>query len=232
MPKPFNDPRERIIVALDLSSPSEACRLVETLGDSVSFVKIGYQLGFAGGLDLVKSFKAQGLNVFVDLKLLDIDNTVAKGAAALANLGADFITIHAYPKALQAAVDAVKGTKTTILAVSVVTSLSDADLQAAGYTATAKELVITRAKQAVEAGAGGLVCSPQEITSVRAHLGDQLTLVTPGIRPSGSPADDQQRIATPQEAISAGGDYLVIGRPITAAADPRAALSSILSELK
>lgn len=227
-----DSPNDRIIVALDFSSPTEACDLVDSLGDAVSFVKIGYQLGYGGGLDLVKTFKARGLKVFADLKLLDIDNTVAQGAARLAALGADFITVHAYPKALRAAADAVDGTESTILAVSVLTSLSDADLKEAGYSASAADLVLTRAEQAVAAGVGGLVCSPQEITAVRARVGDDLVLVTPGIRPAGSAADDQQRIATPAEALRAGGDYLVIGRPITAAADPRAALLSITHDLQ
>lgn len=231
MPMIFDTPKDRIIVALDVTSPEAAIKLVNELGDAISFVKIGYQLGYAGGLDLVKTFKAQGLKVFVDLKLLDIDNTVAKGVESLAALGADFLTVHAYPKALKAAADATQGSSTTILAVSVLTSMSDADLKEAGYSAKAEDLVLQRAEQAVEAGVGGLVCSPNEIAAVRSRVADNLILVTPGVRPLGSPAGDQIRIATPHQAVEAGGDYLVIGRPITAVDDPRAAALAIAEEL-
>ncbi len=223
-------PRERLIVALDVPSVEAAQALVARLGDAVSFYKIGYQLAFAGGIAYAHSLIDAGNQVFVDLKLHDIGNTVAQGVKSVARLGATFLTVHAYPQTMQAAVQAREG-NLRILAVTVLTSFDDADLKAAGYAATVAELVARRAAQAREIGVDGVVCSPEEAANLRAIVGDKLCLVTPGIRPAGADIGDQKRIATPAAAIAAGADYLVVGRPIIAAADPKAAAEAIVEEI-
>jgi len=223
-------PRERLIVALDVSSIEAAQALVARLGDAVSFYKIGYQLAFAGGLPYAHALIDAGKHVFVDLKLHDIGNTVAQGVKSVARLGATFLTVHAYPQTMQAAVEAREG-KLRILAVTVLTSSNDADLKAAGYGRTVQELVAQRAAQARDVGVDGLVCSPEEAARVRGIVGTKLALVTPGIRPVGADPGDQKRIATPAAAIAAGADYLVVGRPIIAAADPKAAAEAIVAEI-
>ena len=223
-------PRERLIVALDVPSVEAAQALVARLGDAVSFYKIGYQLAFAGGIAYAHSLIDAGNQVFVDLKLHDIGNTVAQGVKSVARLGATFLTVHAYPQTMQAAVQAREG-NLRILAVTVLTSFDDADLKAAGYAATVAELVARRAAQAREIGVDGVVCSPEEAANLRAIVGDRLCLVTPGIRPAGADIGDQKRIATPAAAIAAGADYLVVGRPIIAAADPKAAAQAIVDEI-
>jgi orotidine-5'-phosphate decarboxylase len=223
-------PRDRLIVALDLSSVEAALAMVAQLGNAVSFYKIGYQLGFAGGLAMTERLTGAGKRVFVDLKLHDIPNTMAQGVKSVARLGATFLTVHAYPQTMQAAVEAREG-GLRILAVTVLTSYNDADLKAAGYAATVENLVATRAAQARDIGVDGLVCSPEEAAKVRGIVGTRLALVTPGIRPAGAEAGDQKRIATPSAAIAAGADYLVVGRPVIAAADPRAAAEVIVEEI-
>ena len=224
------DPRERLIVALDVSSVDAAQAMVARLGDAVTFYKIGYQLGFAGGLDYARKLRQSGKHIFVDMKLHDIGNTVAAGVKSVAGLGANFLTVHAYPQVMQAAV-AVREHNLRILAVSVLTSLNDADLKEAGYAATVAELAARRAAQARDVGVDGLVCSPEEVANLRRIVGAGMTLVTPGIRPAGSGAGDQKRVATPAAAITAGADYLVVGRPIIAAADPKAAAEAIVDEI-
>jgi len=223
-------PRDRLIVALDLPSVEAAQALVARLDDAVSFYKIGYQLAFAGGLDYAPQLVAAGKRVFLDLKLHDIGNTVAQGVQSVARLGASFLTVHAYPQTMKAAVEAREG-GLHILAVTVLTSYDDADLAAAGYDFTVPELVAERAAQARDIGVDGVVCSPEEAAKVRAVVGAKLALVTPGIRPAGTDAGDQKRIATPAAAIAAGADYLVVGRPIIAAADPKAAATAIVEEI-
>jgi len=225
------DPRDRLIVALDVSSVAEAEALVARLGDSVAFYKIGYQLGFAGGLDFARALTDTGKQVFIDMKLHDIGNTVAQGVKSVARLGASFLTVHAYPQTMHAAVDARAGTKLRILAVTVLTSYDDADLAAAGYDFTVPELVAERAAQARDIGIDGIVCSAAEAERLKPILGPGMVLVTPGIRPAISQADDQKRIMTPTEAIKAGADYLVVGRPVVAAADPKAAADAIVAEI-
>jgi orotidine-5'-phosphate decarboxylase len=225
------DPRERLIVALDVPSVAQAEALVRRLGDSVYFYKIGYQLAFAGGLGLAQDLIRDGRQVFIDLKLHDIGNTVARGVESIAGLGATFLSVHAYPQTMHAAVEARAGSKLRILAVTVLTSYDDADLAAAGYDFTVAELVAERAAQARDIGVDGLVCSPDEAASARAIVGTGMTLVTPGIRPAGAEAGDQKRIRTPAAAIKAGADYLVVGRPIVAAADPKAAADAIVAEI-
>jgi len=224
------DPRERLIVALDVSSVDAAQAMVSRLGDAVTFYKIGYQLGFAGGLDYARKLRQSGKHIFVDMKLHDIGNTVAAGVKSVAGLGANFLTVHAYPQVMQAAV-AAREHNLRILAVSVLTSLNDADLKEAGYAATVAELAARRAVQARDVGVDGLVCSPEEVANLRRIVGAGMTLVTPGIRPAVSGAGDQKRVATPAAAITAGADYLVVGRPIIAAADPKAAAEAIVAEI-
>lgn len=222
-----------LIVALDLDTRAEAEALVTALGDSVDFYKIGYQLFYGGdGMALGRALLAAGKRVFFDLKLLDIDNTVEKGVAAFARTGATLLTVHAYPKAMRAAAKAAAGSGLTVLGVSVLTSMDDADLVEAGYARDAAGLVALRAGQAKAAGIGGLVCSPQEAQMVRAIVGPDFAIVTPGIRPAGAALGDQKRVMGPAEAIAAGATHLVVGRPITAAPDPVAAAQAIRAEME
>jgi orotidine-5'-phosphate decarboxylase len=223
-------PRDRLIVALDFHSVEEARAMVARLGDTVSFYKIGYQLALAGGLSYAEELIGSGKKLFVDMKLHDIGNTVAAGVKSVSRIGATFLTVHAYPQTMKAAATA-RGGGLRVLAVTVLTSYDDADLKSAGYTMSVGELVAQRARQALEAGIDGLVCSPEEVKNLRAIVGDRLALVTPGIRPAGSDAGDQKRIATPSSAIASGADYLVVGRPVVAAADPKAAAEAIIAEI-
>jgi orotidine-5'-phosphate decarboxylase len=224
------EPRERLIVALDVSSVEAAQAMVARLGETVSFYKIGYQLAFAGGLAYAPDLVAAGKRVFLDLKLHDIGTTVAEGVRSVSRLGATFLTVHAYPQTMKAAVEA-REAGLHILAVSVLTSYDDADLAAAGYDFTVPELVAERAAQARDIGVDGLVCSGEEAKNVRNIVGDKLRLVVPGIRPAGAEAGGQKRIMTPSSAIAAGADYLVVGRPVIAAADPKAAAAAIIEEI-
>ena len=222
--------RDKLIVALDVPSVAAAEKVVDRLGDTVGFYKIGYQLAFAGGLTFAETLIGAGKRVFLDLKLHDIGNTVAKGVESVARLGATFLTVHAYPQTMKAAVEA-RGGGLQILAVTVLTSYDDADLAAAGYDFTVSELVAERAAQARDIGVDGLVCSAEEAANLRTIVGSALALVTPGIRPAGVDTDDQKRVMTPSHAIMAGADHLVVGRPILEAADPKAAAVAILKEI-
>jgi orotidine-5'-phosphate decarboxylase len=222
--------RDRLIVALDVPSVDAAQRIVARLGNAVSFYKIGYQLAFAGGLSYAPALADAGKHVFLDLKLHDIGNTVAQGVKSVARLGAGFLTVHAYPQTMRAAVDAREG-DLRILAVTVLTSYDDADLKAAGYAATVRGLAASRAAQARDVGVDGLVCSAEEAAELRAVAGPKMALVTPGIRPAGGASGDQKRVMTPSAAIAAGADYLVVGRPILAAPDPKAAAQAIIEEI-
>jgi orotidine-5'-phosphate decarboxylase len=224
--------RDRLIVALDLPVTEEAERLVGALGEAVSFYKIGMQLVFAGGLTLLPKLNAAGKRTFLDMKLLDIDNTVAGAVDSIAKLGATLTTIHAYPKAMRAAVKAGPEGGPGLLAVTVLTSMDDADVAGAGYSSGAGALVRARAADAKAAGMDGIVCSPQEISMVRKIVGPEMLIVTPGIRPAGAASGDQKRVMTPGEAIRAGADYLVVGRPVTAAADPAEAARRIVEEIE
>jgi orotidine-5'-phosphate decarboxylase len=221
-----------LIVALDMDTATEAERLVEALGPSVDFYKIGYQLIYGGdGLGFGKALIAAGKRVFFDLKLLDIDNTVERATAAIARSGASMMTVHAYPQCMRAAQNAAAGSDLMILGVSVLTSMSDADVAEAGFARDTAGLVALRAGQAKAAGIGGLVCSPLEAEMVRSLVGPGMAIVTPGIRPRGSDAGDQKRIMGPADALAAGATHLVVGRPITAADDPKAAAAAILREM-
>src|SRR5262249_13505480 len=226
------DPRERLIVALDVPSVKAAEAMVARLGESVWFYKIGYQLAFAGGLSFAAGLIAAGKQVFLDLKLHDIGNTVTKGVESIAQLGATFLTVHAYPQTMKAAVEGKRGSTLRILAVTVLTSYDDADLAAAGYELNVKELATARAAQARDIGIDGLICSGEEVAALREIAGPAMVLVTPGIRPAGSSTGDQKRIMTPSRAIEAGANYLVIGRPVLEAGDPKAAAEAIVAEIE
>lgn len=222
----------QLIVGLDVSSRARAEELVSLLGDSVESYKIGYQCfygadGFALGKELLKA----GKKVFFDLKLLDIDNTVEKGVAAIAETGATMLTVHAYPQCMRAAVRGASGSELCVLGVSVLTSMDDADVAEAGFARDTAGLVALRAQQARDAGIGGLVASPHEAEMVRTIVGPRMAIVTPGIRPAGSALGDQKRVMSPGEALSAGASHLVVGRPIIDAADPAAAAKAILAEM-
>ena len=222
-----------LIVALDLDSRTEAETLIGRLGDSVDFYKIGYQLFYGGdGLNLGKALLAAGKRVFFDLKLLDIDNTVERGVAAIAKTGATMLTVHAYPQCMRAAVKGAAGSALTILGVSVLTSMDDSDVAEAGFARDTAGLVLLRAGQARDAGIGGLVCSPHEAAMVRGIVGPKFAIVTPGIRPAGATHGDQKRVMGPRAALEAGATHLVVGRPITAAPDPAEAARNILAEME
>ncbi|MCG6206468.1 orotidine-5'-phosphate decarboxylase [Rhodopseudomonas sp. HC1] len=223
--------RDRLIVALDVPSVAAAEAMIARLGDSVGFYKIGYQLAYAGGLPLVEKLARAGKKVFVDLKLHDIGNTVARGVESLSSLGATFLTVHAYPQTMKAAVEARGKTGPKILAVTVLTSYDDRDLVDAGYALGVRDLVEARARQAQAIGVDGLVCSPEEAGHLRGLIGPDMALVTPGIRPAGAAAGDQKRIMTPGKAIAAGASHLVVGRPVMEAADPKAAAAAIVAEI-
>jgi len=224
-------PRDRLILPLDFPDVASAEAMVDRLGDSVTFYKIGYQLGYAGGLPMIGRLVAAGKKVFADFKLHDIGNTVARGVESMAKSGATFLTVHAYPQTMKAAVEGRAGSDLKILAVTVLTSYDDGDLHAAGYRLGVSDLVEARAQQAQVIGVDGLVCSPEEAEALRKIVGHRMHLVTPGIRPAGSSSDDQKRIMTPARAIAAGADYLVVGRPVMEAADPKAAAEAIQVEI-
>ena len=194
---------------------------------------IGYQLFYGGdGLIVGKELLKAGKRVFFDLKLLDIDNTVAKGVAAIADTGATMLTLHAYPKAMAAAVKAAEGSSLCLLGVTVLTSMDQADLDEAGYGISVDELVARRARQAREAGMGGVVASAFEARAIREIVGPDMAVVTPGIRPSGSDKGDQKRVMTPADALTAGASHLVVARPIIAAPSPRQSAQAVLAEMQ
>lgn len=229
----MNNPmRDRLIVGLDLPSVKEAERAVRELEGVTNFYKIGYQLVFAGGLGFARELAQGGMNVFLDMKLLDIDNTVAKGVESIVKMGMTMLTVHAYPKTMKAAAEAAKGSDLCILAVTVLTSMDEQDMIAAGYEYDPHTLVLRRAEQAVQAGVGGIVCSADEARAVRSIVGRDMAVVTPGIRPAGADHGDQKRVVTPGQAIRNGSSHLVVARPIVGAVDRRAAAQSILLEME
>src|SRR5262245_9391568 len=224
--------RDRLIVGLDVPALAEAEKIVRELEGTACFYKIGYQLAFAGGLDFARELAGGGIKVFLDMKLLDIDNTVAKGVENVAKMGVSMLTLHAYPKAMKSAVEAAKGSGLCLLAVTVLTSMDEQDLIEAGYECDPRTLVLRRSRQALQAGMGGIVCSAGEAASVRDIVGKDLAIVTPGIRPSGSEHGDQKRVVTPADAIRAGASHLVVARPIVGAVDRKAAAQAILAEMQ
>lgn len=223
--------RDRLIVGLDVPDLKAAGDIVVTLGDTVSFYKIGYQLAFAGGLGFASELVQSGKKVFLDMKLLDIDNTVAKGVENIVKMGVSMLTLHAYPKAMKAAVAAARGSDLCLLGVTVLTSMDQQDMIDAGYEHDPHTLVLIRAEQALHAGMGGIVCSAAEASAVRKIVGPDLAVVTPGIRPKGADVGDQKRVMTPADALRAGASHLVVARPIVAAGDPRTAAQAILAEM-
>ncbi len=228
---PVADPR--LIVALDLPGRAEAEAMVETLGDSVSFYKIGLQLLATGGMDMARDLKRRGRQVFLDWKLHDIGATVEKATAAIVGTGAcDLLTVHAQPQVMKAAVKGRGGaTGAKILGVTVLTSLNGQDLAEIGYGMGVEQLVERRIRQAVDAGVDGVVASPHEAALARRIGGPNFLVVTPGVRPAWAGADDQARAATPADALNNGASHLVVGRPITAAGDPREAALKIGAEM-
>ncbi|MBZ9656920.1 orotidine-5'-phosphate decarboxylase [Phyllobacterium lublinensis] len=223
--------RERLIVGLDVPTLKMAEQVVSELGDAVSFYKIGYQLAFAGGLGFASELVGSGKKVFLDMKLLDIDNTVAKGVENIVSMGVSMLTLHAYPKAMRAAVAAAKGSNLCLLGVTVLTSMDQQDMIEAGYEHDPHTLVLTRSEQALQAGMGGIVCAATEAAAVRKIVGPDLAIVTPGIRPAGADHGDQKRVMTPADALRSGASHLVVGRPIVGATDRRSAAEAILAEM-
>ena len=224
--------RDRLFVALDFANASAARTLVRQLSDGVSHYKIGLELLFGGGLALASELKSQGKHVFLDMKLLDIGNTVEKATANIAGLGLDFLTVHGHDrKTLNAAVKGRGTSSLKLLAVTVLTSLDQADLAEQGLTVSTREMVLRRSRMAAEAGFDGVVASGAEAAAVRAISPPGFLIVTPGIRPLGSAAGDQARVTTPSQALADGATHLVVGRPITAAADPRQAVEALVQDM-
>lgn len=221
----------RLIVPLDLPSVDEARAVVAALDDAVTFYKVGLELFASDGMTLARDLKAQGKQVFLDWKLHDIGTTVQRSAAVLAGAGCDFLTVHAEPQVMAAAVRGKGRSELKVLAVTVLTSLTDQDLLEMGFQETARQLVERRIHQAVAAGCDGVVASPHEAALARAIGGPGFLVVTPGVRPDWAAKNDQARAATPAEALKAGASHIVCGRPITAANDPRAAAMRIVAEM-
>jgi orotidine-5'-phosphate decarboxylase len=225
--------QDRLIVALDVPKAEDARTLLRRLGESVGTYKVGLQLFTAEGPDLIRELVHSGKRVFLDLKLHDIPNTVSHAVKAAAELGAGMLTVHASggTAVLRAAVEAAEG-RLTVLGVTVLTSLNDQDLSEIGFTCRSTEQALRLATLAQNAGCGGVVASPLEARHLRESLGDGLTIVTPGVRPEGAGRNDQQRTASPGEAIANGASYIVVGRPITHAPDPAQAARAIIAEME
>jgi orotidine-5'-phosphate decarboxylase len=221
----------RLIVPLDFPTVATARAAVETLGEAVSFYKVGLELFASGGMELARDLKTQGKQVFIDWKLHDIGTTVQRAAAVLADSGADFLTVHGEPQVMEAALKGRGSSGLKILAVTVLTSLSDWDLAQMGYSEGAAELVERRIHQALAAGCDGVISSPHEAALARRIGGPAFLVVTPGVRPDWSAKNDQARAATPAQALAAGASHIVCGRPITAANDPRDAALRVVAEM-
>jgi orotidine-5'-phosphate decarboxylase len=222
-----------IIIALDVPSADEARRLVREIGDAASFYKVGLELYAAAGPDFARELQAEGYRVFLDLKLHDIGETVRRAVAQVTKIGPDFLTVHATDQVMRAAVEG-RGSSSSglkLLGVGVLTSLDDSDLEKDGYSRSLTDLVELRARNAMAAGMDGIVCSPREVARVRAITGPKMILLNPGVRSAGSSTGDQKRVATPAEAVAAGADYLVIGRQVTRAKDPRGETLRVLEEI-
>ncbi|WP_170372773.1 orotidine-5'-phosphate decarboxylase [Ruegeria arenilitoris] len=226
---------DRLIVALDVPNALEGLKMAETLGDAVSFYKIGLGMLTGGGLALANELKQEhGKRIFLDMKLFDIGNTVENAVRGLAQFDLDFLTVHGDPHVVRAAKEGAAGKDLKILAVTILTSLNRDDLDAGLMkSGDMQDMVLERAARAFEAGADGVIASPQEAAPIRAlPQANGRLIVTPGVRPSGSDLGDQKRVATPAAAISDGADHIVVGRPIYQAADPKAAADAVLAELR
>lgn len=226
---------DRLMLPVDVPTLKEAEALVGRTEGKVGVYKIGMELQFAGGLEFARDLAADGKKIFLDVKLHDIDNTITKAVRNVAKMGMTFMTLHGYPKTMRAAVRGLVeegNPDLCLLGVTVLTSMDEADLVAAGYRGPVADVVEARARDAREAGMGGIVCAATEAARLREILGDDLVIVTPGIRPAGSAAGDQRRVMTPEDAIRAGSDYLVVGRPISQADDPAAAADAVVAEIE
>lgn len=222
---------DHLIVALDVETSVDARALVNALDGAASFYKVGLELYTAAGMDFVRELKSQGRRIFVDLKLYDIGETVKRAVAQVAKAGADFLTVHGSTAVMAAAVEGRGESSLKLLAVTVLTSFDESDLRQMGYPCDVTKLVELRVRNAVDAGVDGVVCSPLEVARVRELAGPGITLVTPGVRSAGASSGDQKRVATPVEAMAHGADYLVIGRQVTRASDPRAEFLKICREI-
>ena len=231
------DAKDRLILALDVASAEEAVHLLDRIGEAISFVKIGLELYTVAGPEMIKHARLRKKRIFLDLKFLDIEETVKRATARAAAMGIDFVTVHANRKALNAALEGrgavpSDGSNLKLLAVTVLTNFDAADLRDMGIQWSVADLVAARAKLAAEVGFDGVVASGEEPSVIRQRVSQDLLIVTPGIRPSDQGADDHARVSTPTSAISAGADYLVVGRPIRDAADPKAASERIVLEMQ
>lgn len=224
--------RDRLILALDVPSSAEADRLLDHVHDQIGFVKIGLELYTAAGPEMVKRVIDRGKRVFLDLKFLDIEETVRRATARVAAMGVELLTVHANRKALAAAVQGRGTSSLKLLAVTVLTNFDSQDLRDMGIQHSVQELVSARALLASEVGCDGVVASGEEAGVLRPKVGPRFLIVTPGVRPAGKGVDDHARVTTPTQTIAAGADYLVIGRPIRDAADPAAAAAAILAEMQ
>jgi orotidine-5'-phosphate decarboxylase len=224
--------RDRLIFALDVPSADEAERLLDRLKGHVSFVKVGLELYTVAGPDMVKRLVDRKMRIFLDLKFLDIEETVRRATARVASMGVEFLTVHANRKALTAAVEGRAGSVLKLLAVTVLTNFDDHDLREMGIQRSIQDLVTARALLASEIGCDGVIASGREATAIRQKVGPRFMIVTPGVRPAGKGTDDHARVTTPSQAIAEGADYLVIGRPIRDAADPPAAVEAIVAEMQ
>lgn len=225
--------KDRLIVALDMPTLEEAQRLVGMLGHSVSFYKVGLELLFAGGLELARALKAEGKRVFLDMKLLDIGNTVERAVANATDFGIDFLTVHGHDlKTMRAAVTGRGKSRLKLLAVTVLTNLTAEDLKQQGTSMAPSDLVLMRARLAHESGFDGVIASGQEAARIRQATGPDFLIVTPGIRLTGSASGDQERITTPDHAIAAGADYIVVGRPITQSDDPKSVAEVFIQHIR
>ena len=220
-----------IIVALDVESAAEARELVASIGPRVNFYKVGLELYTAAGMEIVNELLALGKQVFLDLKFYDIPETVSRAVARVAATGVHFLTVHAVPSVMRAAVVGRGNSKLRLLGVTVLTSFGPEDMDELGCQGTVADLVLRRAHSAMEAGVDGVIASPLEARAIRAAMGPDALLVTPGVRSPGADKGDQKRVATPAQAMRDGASYLVIGRQITRAADPAAAAGQVLMEL-
>ncbi len=224
-------PHERIICALDLPDPAAARRMVEELEGVIGFFKVGMVLFLTGGREMVRWILSRGHRVFLDLKYYDVPDTVGAAVAQASILGVDFLTVHGNRAIMARAAEAARTSPLKLLAVTVLTSLDEEDIRAMGYPCSLDDLVVQRARAALNLGFAGVVASPREAALLREQFGPGPALVTPGIRPAGAAAGGHKRAATPREAIRAGADYLVVGQPIIAASDPRSAARAIVGEL-
>ena len=220
-----------VIIALDVESAENARALIDQLGDSIDFYKVGLELYAAAGMDLVSELTKSGKQVFLDLKFHDIGETIKRAVGQVAKQGVRFLTVHATDSVMRAAVAGKGSSSLELLGVTVLTDVDQNDLDRMGFSCSLQDLVVRRAKSAAELGVDGLVCSPLEVAAVRAIVGPKMVLVTPGVRSAGAAVGDQKRVATPQQALADGADYLVIGRQVTRAGDPKAEVARILEEI-